>query len=138
MKLIGRMLVIASVVCIVLGALAWPRFNQLARKAKTVDAWDNLRKVHKLQHNFRKTHGSYATTTDQLAFVPVTGGLRPRHVISIEESSADGFVAYATATGQDVIRVGCGKLDRWKIDESGDIKVIVDCTAFDGVEPLRP
>jgi prepilin-type N-terminal cleavage/methylation domain-containing protein len=110
-------LMIVVVIIGILAALALPRFNFAATKAREKEAMTLLKQIHSLQEVYRADFGHYAATVDDLRVVgwqPPTGlqfyGLP--EVIAGGGTGSTTYTACMTATSAGV--------DNISIDESND------------------
>jgi type IV pilus assembly protein PilE len=125
-------ILIVLVIIGILAGLAIPRYVGATSKAKQVEAKQLLRQIYTMEQSYRLEHdtfwiapgGSKASRTNTKAFatIGVEIMVQARYEYEIR-GNADHFVATATANLDDD-----PTLDTWTIDETGELKSVVDDT----------
>lgn len=124
-------LLIVLVIIGILAGIAIPRYMSSTVKAKQTEAKQMLHQIYLLQRSFFQNNDRYwipqagitADKENQYAFdtigVEIMKSARYAYVIS---GDIDHFTATATARRLD----DDPAIDQWEIDESGDLKAIID------------
>ncbi|MFQ6003774.1 MAG: type IV pilin protein [Candidatus Zixiibacteriota bacterium] len=130
-SLIEVMIVI--VIIGILAGLAVPRYMKATVKAKQTEAKQILKQIYVMEQTYRLENDEYwipsagveANKDNPAAFVEIGVEIMPsaRYTYSI---SGDGksFVATATAFNLD----SDDTVDKWQIDDEGNLKVVIDDT----------
>ena len=124
-------LLIVLVIIGILAGLAIPRYMSSTTKAKQTEAKELLHQIYLLERSYRQTHdrywiptpGTLADKDNPYAFdslgVEIMRSARYTYSITGDE---DGFLATAKATRLD----DDPAIDKWQIDERGELRVVVD------------
>lgn len=129
-SLVELMVVVAIIG--ILAALAVPRFATFSARAKQSEAKSNLSHIYTLQSSWHAEHDTYAALAT-IGWVAPTGSsqgtttVRYNYTLSVAPTVAV-FTAQAAATGNDVIRRGCGALDTWTMDQAKTLVAGTDCS----------
>jgi prepilin-type N-terminal cleavage/methylation domain-containing protein len=124
-------LLIVLVIIAILAGIAIPRYMASTVKAKQTEAQELLHQIYLLERSYFQIHdeywipraGLYADKDNQFAFdslgVEVMPSSRYRYIIT---GDRDSFVATATAERLD----DDPAIDKWQIDQTGQLKVVID------------
>jgi prepilin-type N-terminal cleavage/methylation domain-containing protein len=125
-------ILIVLVIIGILAGLAIPRYVGATSKAKQVEAKQLLRQIYTMEESYRLEHDAFwippggtkasRSSTKAFAAIGVEIMVQARYEYDIR-GNADHFVATATANLDDD-----PTLDTWTIDETGDLKSVVDDT----------
>lgn len=124
-------LLLVLVIIGILAGLAIPRYMSSTTKAKQAEAKGLLHQIYLMERSHFQNHDQYwippaglvATKDNQYAFdsIGVEIMKSARYTYSIT-GDQDHFVAIAEATRLD----DDPAIDRWQIDETGELKVMID------------
>jgi type IV pilus assembly protein PilE len=81
-----------------LAAIALPAYQDYMRKARRGDAQGSLQRIQLEQSRWRSQHDAYTTSLSDLGLATSLSG-QAYYQLSITQASNDGFVAVATALG---------------------------------------
>lgn len=124
-------LLIVLVIIGILAGLAIPRYMSYTTKAKQTEAKELLHQIYLLERSYFQVHDEYwipasgvvADRDHPFAFdtigVEIMKSARYQYVIT---GTQDNFIATATAERLD----DDPAIDRWQIDESGELRIILD------------
>lgn len=125
-------ILIVLVIIGILAGLAIPRYVGATSKAKQVEAKQLLRQIYTMEQSYRLEHdtfwippgGAKASRTASKAFaaIGVEIMVQARYEYEIR-GNADHFTATAIANIDDD-----PTLDTWTIDETGELKTVIDDT----------
>ncbi|WP_297727496.1 type IV pilin protein, partial [Limnohabitans sp. Rim8] len=104
--LIELMVVLAIVG--VLASLALPSFQSQIRKARRIDAQTSLQRIQLEQVRWRSHHDTYALNLNDLGLTSSSG--QAYFQLSISEASSDGFIAMASALGDQANDTDCQRM----------------------------
>jgi type IV pilus assembly protein PilE len=112
-------LVVALAIVAILATLALPSYRQHQLRAQRIEAVSALMQVAAMQERHHLQHHEYATVLE--AAPPAGLGLQAlsaegRYALAITAADSDGFVAIATARGNQADDAAC---IRFWLDESG-------------------
>lgn len=124
-------ILIVLVIIGILAGLAIPRFVGATSRAKQVEVKQILRQIYTMQASYRIEHdtywippfGSKASAADPKVFAPIGVEIMPQARYEYEiTGDRDHFVAIGTASALD----DDPTIDQWRIDESGELKSVVN------------
>lgn len=125
-------ILIVLVIIGILAGLAIPRYVGATSKAKQVEAKQLLRQIYTMEESYRLEHDLYwsppggtkasRSNTRAFAAIGIEVMVQARYEYEIR-GNADHFTATATANLDDD-----PTLDTWTIDETGELKSVVDDT----------
>ncbi|WP_350296186.1 type IV pilin protein [Limnohabitans sp. Rim8] len=104
--LIELMVVLAIVG--VLASLALPSFQSQIRKARRIDAQTSLQRIQLEQVRWRSHHDTYALNLNDLGLTSSSG--QAYFQLSISEATSDGFIAMASALGDQANDTDCQRM----------------------------
>ena len=104
--LIELMVVLAIVG--VLASLALPSFQSHIRKARRIDAQTSLQRIQLEQLRWRSHHDTYALNLNDLGLTSSSG--QAYFQLSISEATNDGFIAMASALGDQANDTDCQRM----------------------------
>jgi type IV pilus assembly protein PilE len=104
--LIELMVVLAIVG--VLASLALPSFQSHIRKTRRIDAQTSLQRIQLEQVRWRSHHDTYALNLNDLGLTSSSG--QAYFQLSISEATNDGFIAMASALGDQANDTDCQRM----------------------------
>lgn len=104
--LIELMVVLAIVG--VLASLALHSFQSQIRKARRIDAQTSLQRIQLEQVRWRSHHDTYALNLNDLGLTSSSG--QAYFQLSISEATSDGFIAMASALGDQANDTDCQRM----------------------------
>jgi type IV pilus assembly protein PilE len=104
--LIELMVVLAIVG--VLASLALPSFQSHIRKARRIDSQTSLQRIQLEQLRWRSHHDTYALNLNDLGLTSSSG--QAYFQLSISEATNDGFIAMASALGDQANDTDCQRM----------------------------
>jgi type IV pilus assembly protein PilE len=104
--LIELMVVLAIVG--VLASLALPSFQSHIRKTRRIDAQTSLQRIQLEQLRWRSHHDTYALNLNDLGLTSSSG--QTYFQLSISEATSDGFIAMASALGDQANDTDCQRM----------------------------
>lgn len=98
----------------VLAALAIPSYQQQQRQARRQDGQTSLAQMQLDQANWRSTHENHADSLTLLGW-PSDRSAQGHYVITLTETTADGYTVQATGIGPQAADQNCNPLRvRWE------------------------
>ena len=120
---LAEILIVLAIMGILI-MLVVPNQAGVASRAKSLEAQQELKMVHTLQHGYHLQFSKYSSEVSEIHYIPhktVQNGGTANYEISILEASPDGFKARAEAV---VDFNGDGKKNIWEIDQEGSLKEV--------------
>lgn len=115
---LAEILIVLAIMGILI-MLVVPNNAGVAARSKSLEAQQELKMVHTLQHAYHLQYSKYSMDLTQLNYIPhklVTAGGTANYQITVIEANTSGFKAKAEAV---VDFNGDGKKNVWEIDQEG-------------------
>jgi len=115
---LAEILIVLAIMGILI-MLVVPNQAGVAARSKSLEAQQELKMLHTLQHAHHLQYSKYSMDLTQLNYIPhklVTAGGTANYQITVVEASTAGFKAKAEAV---VDFNGDGKKNIWEIDQEG-------------------
>lgn len=92
-----------------LAAIALPAYQAQMRKARRGDAQASLQRIQLEQTRWRTQHDSYTTRLSDLGWIG-SASAQAYYQLSLSQADSDGFVAVATAVGDQAQDGACAQM----------------------------
>ncbi len=120
---LAEILIVLAIMGILI-MLVVPNQAGVASRAKSLEAQQELKMVHTLQHGYHLQFSKYSSDFKEISYIPhktVRDGGTANYELSITEATPDGFKARAQSVSDFN---GDGKYNIWEIDQEGSLKEV--------------
>ena len=114
-------LMMALAITATLAAIALPAYQNQMRKARRNDAQTSLQKIVLEQTRWRTQHDSYASSLTDLG-LSTDLSAQAYYQLSLAQASSDGFMAVATAQGDQALDSECRQM-QLRLDSSANLNM---------------